>query len=164
MDKYHSLGNFQQYYLGSSQLASGNYLSVSSLSNFLNYGIRTSIGASRVRLAPPSYSSFDVSSLHINTGNVQNQYNQRTEVTSKSFGTYGNEERNRLLSIMNRRPSTTPDDHAAITSTTNSAFMGLQIASDGKSILFGGSDRSEIIMSVYNSTMRSDFHCQESSS
>ncbi|KAK1376917.1 hypothetical protein POM88_033110 [Heracleum sosnowskyi] len=87
---------------GTSQLASNNYLPISTSIHSLLYGRRTGIGASSaVRRAPPSnYSCFDhVSSLRAaNTGNVHNQYSRRTLPTLESLGDNGDEERNILLS------------------------------------------------------------------
>ncbi|KAK1376926.1 hypothetical protein POM88_033119 [Heracleum sosnowskyi] len=90
----------KQHYLGTSQLASNNYLPISTSIHSPPYGIRTGLGASRVCVAPPSYSAFDVSSLPaVNTGNWHTQYSRRTEA-DKSFQDYGNEERNIWLSTL----------------------------------------------------------------
>lgn len=157
------LGTPRHHFSGSSHLASRNFYSMSSSSHSSLYGQCSAIGNSRVRLAPPSYSSFDVSSLSMNTGNVPTQYNQMTEVNTNVRG-YCDDKRNKLLSILNRRPtSNTPDDHAtSSSSTSNSAFIGLRIASDGKSLFLGGSDRSEIVPAENYSAKRNDFNLQES--
>lgn len=155
------LGASQHQFLGYSQLASRNFLSTSS-SNSSIYGLGSAIGTSRVRLAPPSYSSFDVSSLSISNGNMPNQYNQMTEVNKNIQGHY-DDTRNKLLSILNGRPnSNTPTHHATSSSTNNSAFIGLTIASDGKSLFLGGSDRSKIVSAETYSAKRNDLHFQES--
>lgn len=156
------LGTSQHNFLGYSQLASRNILSTASNHSSI-YGLGSAIGTSRVRLAPPSYSSFDVSSLSISNGNVPNQYNQMTEVNKNGQGHY-DDKRNKLLSILNGRPtSKTHTDHATGSSTNNSAFIGLTIASDGKSLFLGGSDRSQIVSAENDSAKRNDFHFQESS-
>ncbi|KAK1376241.1 HTH myb-type domain-containing protein [Heracleum sosnowskyi] len=155
------LGTSQHHFMGYSQLASRNYLSTSSCHSSI-YGLGSAIGTSRVRLAPPSYSSFDVSSLNIRPGNVPNQYNQMTEV-NKNIQGHCDDKRNKLFSILNGGPTrNTPIDHATSSSANNSAFIGLTIASDGKSLFLGSSDRSKIVTAENYSAKRNDFHFQES--
>lgn len=158
-----SVGNYHNHYLGSSQLASDNYLPISTSIHSSLYGIRTGFGASRVRLAPPSYSAFDVSSLPaVNTGNWHTQYSRRIEA-NKSFRDYGDGERNLFSTINKRTSSNTLDDHAtSSSSTSNSAFLGLQMANDGRSLFFGGSNRSNVDSTGSYWTKRNDFHHQKS--
>lgn len=67
------------------------------------------------------------------------------------------------MSTFDKRPcSSTPDDHATSSSTSNSAFLGLRIADDGKSLLYGGSNRSNIVPTGGYLTKSNDFHHQVS--
>ncbi|KAL1830268.1 hypothetical protein ACET3Z_008680 [Daucus carota] len=135
-----SLGNCQRHYMGTSQIGSRNYLPVSTSDHSSLYRINyTGIGSSGVRLAPPSYSPLN-----------------------GSFGDHGGEKGDKLLSILNkRRCSNTSDHHATRSSTSHCAFMGLQFADDGKSLLVGGPKRSEGVP-IENYSTNSDFYYQES--
>ncbi|WOG90459.1 hypothetical protein DCAR_0209703 [Daucus carota subsp. sativus] len=141
--------------MGTSQIGSRNYLPVSTSNHSSLYRINyAGIGTSGVRLAPPSYSPLNVSTWAINDGNMHKQYSLWTEVNGNIKDDHAGEEGDKMLGILNKRPCiNTSDIHATSSSPGNSAFPGLRMANDGKSLVFGDSNGTEVV-----STKRNDFN------